>query len=124
MIVQNAVKVVITADVVRDPIRIQEILGATCRSRAGGSIVQGTTKGNQLSGNLAVHPVVHINGMAGIKLEEATKRPAAQSMTYKALFRFQEGQLVGYIELKRIGMVFRARAIVPSRVGIRDVVIG
>src|SRR5689334_15845536 len=45
-------------------------------------------------------------------------------MASEALFALKEGQFVGYIELIRMAMVFRAPAIGQLRESIRDVVIG
>ena len=61
--------------------------------------------------------------MARIELEEAPKRPAAQSMTDETLFTLKEGQFVGYIELVRVTVVFCTPAIVEMWEGIGDVVV-
>ncbi len=61
--------------------------------------------------------------MPRIELEEAPKRPAAQSMADEALLTLKEGQFVSHIELIRVAVVFRTPAIVQFRECVRDVVV-
>src|SRR6184192_3423016 len=110
MVVAHSIHVVIARDVEGDAILVEDWV--TARIFCG-----------EPATSIAVEVQPNVYRVARIELHKAPERPTAQNMADEALFRLEEGKIVGHVELVGMAVIFRTPPVGQMGQGIRDVVV-
>src|SRR5207244_12597480 len=110
MVVAHSIHVVIARDGEGDAILVEDWV--TARIFCG-----------EPATSIAVEVQPNVYRVARIELHKAPERPTAQNMADEALFRLEEGKIVGHVELVGMALIFRTPCVGQMWHGIRDVVV-
>src|SRR5947208_17075545 len=110
MVVAHSIHVVIARDVEGDAILVEDWV--TARIFCG-----------EPATSIAVEVQPNVYRVARIELHKAPERPTAQNMADEALFRLEEGKIVGYAEVVGMALIFRTPCVGQMWQGIRDVIV-